>query len=391
MHNPDVVIAGAGPAGSLAALVLARAGARVCLVDRAAFPRDKLCGDTMNPGAVGILERFGLARVLESDGLPIDGMVVTGPRGVQVRGRYLRHKSAPRAWALRRRDLDAALVAAAVKAGAQLEERVTVRGPIVDVDRGHARVRGLLVRGSDGRSLALPAAVTIAADGRRSAVATTLGLSHAIASPRRWVVGGYFGGVDGLSSYGEMHVRGNHYIGVAPVPDGLANVCLVSAVRSRFARPDALLRDAVTADPQLGRRFGQATLVGGVVSIGPMGVDASAAGIPGLLLAGDAAGFIDPITGDGLRFALRGGELAGLTASWMLETGRPDGHERLARRRADDFADKWRFNRTIRALVGSHLGVYAGALGASLAPWAFRRVITYAGDTHLADTTIEDA
>ena len=56
----DVLIAGAGPAGAIAAMVLARAGARVLVLDRARFPRDKLCGDTLNPGALAVLERLGL-------------------------------------------------------------------------------------------------------------------------------------------------------------------------------------------------------------------------------------------------------------------------------------------------------------------------------------------
>ena len=66
----DVIICGAGPAGSVAATVLARGGARVLLLDRARFPRDKLCGDTMNPGTVAILRRLGLTERFESAALP---------------------------------------------------------------------------------------------------------------------------------------------------------------------------------------------------------------------------------------------------------------------------------------------------------------------------------
>ena len=86
--SPDVLIAGAGPAGSIAALLLARAGVRVRLLDRATFPRDKLCGDTLNPGALDILRRLGIATDIERAGLPIRGMVVTGAGGVSVHGEY---------------------------------------------------------------------------------------------------------------------------------------------------------------------------------------------------------------------------------------------------------------------------------------------------------------
>src|SRR5262245_10130458 len=86
MH--DVLIVGAGPAGAIAGLVAARAGARVRIVDRAVFPRDKLCGDTVNPGTLGMLRRLGVAGEIERRGRPVAGMVLTGERGVTIEGRY---------------------------------------------------------------------------------------------------------------------------------------------------------------------------------------------------------------------------------------------------------------------------------------------------------------
>jgi flavin-dependent dehydrogenase len=84
----DVIVCGAGPAGSVAATVLARGGARVLLVDRARFPRDKLCGDTINPGTVAILRRLGLFEAIEPMTSRVDGMIVTGEHGVAVHCRY---------------------------------------------------------------------------------------------------------------------------------------------------------------------------------------------------------------------------------------------------------------------------------------------------------------
>src|SRR5262245_66319580 len=103
----DVLIAGAGPAGSLAALRLARAGARVLLVDRARFPRDKLCGDTLNPGAMRLADRAGLRARIEAVSRPLDGMLITGGSGVRVRGTYGRGLVAR---ALTRRVLDRVLL-----------------------------------------------------------------------------------------------------------------------------------------------------------------------------------------------------------------------------------------------------------------------------------------
>src|SRR5262245_50661666 len=114
MH--DVLICGAGPAGTSAALVLARAGARVLVVDRARFPRHKLCGDTLNPGALAVLDRLGVGGAAQS-GLPISGMIVTGEPDVRVEGRY---SGTLVGRSLARTELDAALVAAASAAGAQV-------------------------------------------------------------------------------------------------------------------------------------------------------------------------------------------------------------------------------------------------------------------------------
>src|SRR5262249_30396807 len=152
---------------------------------------------------------------------------------------------------------------------------------------------------------------------------------------------------------GEMHVRHNHYIGVAPVPGGIVNVCLVTPSEpgdARFRDPGALLIRSVAADALLRDRFSAARMVQPPVVLGPLAVDAHPGGIDGLLLAGDAAGFIDPMTGDGLRFALRGAELAAAAALEVLDRGWSGVHARLAARRHRDFAGKWRFNRMVRRL-----------------------------------------
>jgi flavin-dependent dehydrogenase len=115
----------------VAALVLARAGARVAMLDRATFPRDKLCGDTVNPGTLAILRRLGVAGAVEARGLPVHGMRVTGANGVVIDGRYPRGLHGV---AILRRDFDWILVQAAVAAGATFEPGVTVREAIVDAD-----------------------------------------------------------------------------------------------------------------------------------------------------------------------------------------------------------------------------------------------------------------
>jgi flavin-dependent dehydrogenase len=377
----DAIVAGAGPAGAVAATVLARGGARVLVVDRAAFPRDKLCGDTINPGTRAVLGRLGLLHRFEHKALRIDGMIVTGERGIVVRGAY---GGGLQGLAILRRDLDAALVEDACAAGARVEQRVLVRGPIVDCEGGAVRVRGVVIAGRDGRDVRIPAPLVIAADGRRSRIALALGLVRYPRRPRRWAIGTYFEGVNGTSDFGEMHIRGRFYVGVAAVPSGLTNVCLVTTAREGFDDPGALLRRLVDADWHLADRFTGARLATKPVVIGPLAVESDERRIAGLLVAGDASGFIDPLTGDGLRFAICGGELAARAALGALERRTADPQSTLVRMRRRMFARKWRFNRGVRLLVGAEPLVRAAGAAVTIAPSLLRRAISFAGDVRLA-------
>src|SRR5260221_587541 len=134
----DVLIVGAGPAGSVAATVLARAGARVRLVDRAMFPRDKMCGDTVNPGTLAVLRRLGMADAAERGGLTVRGMLVTSEHAA-IQASY---PDGLTGRALLRRDLDQALVRHAIDAGAAFESGVTVRRLAIATDRSRTHAAG---------------------------------------------------------------------------------------------------------------------------------------------------------------------------------------------------------------------------------------------------------
>ena len=394
----DVLIVGAGPAGAIAGLVLARAGVRVRIVDRASFPRDKLCGDTVNPGTLARLRALGVADAIVARGLRVDGMVVTGEGGVSIEGRY---PAGAHGRAIVRRELDWLLLQAAIDAGCEFEPGVNVRAAVCD-EGNRPQVRGVIAA-SRGGEVRIDAPLTIAADGRRSAIGFGLGIARHPARPRRWAIGAYYGdfGVRLVSAsddpdadtsvtptlLGEMHVRRGRYIGVAPVPGGLTNVCLVRPARpgdTELGDPIALLARELRCDGMLRDRAAAARMVAPPVVLGPLAVDADArAALDGLLFAGDAAGFIDPMTGDGLRFAVRGGELAAAAALRALAHGWRGVHARLAAERRAEFGGKWRFNRALRALVASPRAVGMAAAGARLAPAVMQRVIARAGDCHV--------
>ena len=368
------LVVGAGPAGAVAALVLARAGVHVRLIERSEFPRHKVCGDTLNPGALSILDRLGLGDRVRAHAIPISGMLVTGPRGARVACDYPHGLTGA---AITRRDLDAALVDAAIAAGVEFMPAVRVRD---GVNETGLRVTGVrLAR----RSERMTARVVIAADGRRSTLAFGFNLTRFADAPKRWAFGAYFSDVAGVTTRGEMHVRTDGYIGVAGLGGGVTNVCVVQEIPADRLPPDQVIARAVSSDPELRDRFARARQISPVSSLGPLAVEADAAGCTGLLLAGDAAGFVDPMTGDGLRFALRGGELAAEAALFELETGVP-AHPRLLEARRREFSGKWRINRALRRLVGSPGAVQVAA--AISACWAqpVRYLIGVAGDVPLA-------
>ena len=372
-----VVVVGAGPAGSVAAILLARAGVHVRLIDRAPFPRDKLCGDTLNPGALSILDRLSLGGRVRARAVPISGMTVTGPDGVRVTCDY---PSDLMGAAVVRRDLDAALVDAAIAAGVDFVPGAPVRGVMTDAQ---SRISGVRVGRDEQR---MPARVVIAADGRRSTLAFALGLTQLAPAPRRWAFGAYFTDVQGVTSHGEMHVRTDQYVGVAGLGANTVNVCVVRESVGDGAEhiaPDRVISRAIERDPELRARFARARQVSAVASLGPLAVEARAAGCPGLLLAGDAAGFVDPMTGDGLRFALQGGALAAEAALFELETGLPS-YRRLDAARRREFSRKWRMNRAIRSLVASPRGVRVAAALSAWWPLPVRYLIGVAGDVPLA-------
>jgi flavin-dependent dehydrogenase len=403
----DVLIVGAGPAGSVAATVLARAGARVRIVDRATFPREKLCGDTINPGTLALLRRLQLADTFEARSLAIGGMTITGEGGVLVDESY------PRALAGRsiaRADLDWLLLQQAASAGAEVECGVAVRAALVRHDAVQPVVEGVAT-GCHGSTRVLPARVTIAADGRHSTLAFSLNLARHPQRPRRWAVGAHFadvaGGTWGPASAGpgtdlvtsaspaeagphvrgEMHIRRDRYIGIAPLPGGLTNVCVVVPFRAhapRFDHPDLFVRRQIEREDMLRDRFASARLVRPPIVLGPLAVDAIGGSVDGLLFAGDAAGFVDPMTGDGLRFAVRGGELAAAAALRALEHGWCGVHDWLSHARRREFTGKQRFNRMIRSIVGSPGAITLASRAAMLMPFVVRALVREAGDCKLA-------
>ena len=356
--DADGLIAGAGPAGSAAAVHLAQAGWRVVVVDRAEFPRDKPCSEYMSPEAVRLLDRLGVVPDLEAAGaVALEGTTVIGARGSRLTGLF--REAEPRPFrpaglSLPRRILDARLLRAARDAGADVRERTRLEALLHD---GGA-VAGAMVRGPDGRHYPIRARLTIGADGLGSLVARRLGRRHS-SVPRRVAFVAHVRGVAGMGSTAEMHVGDAGYVGLNRIGADLYNVALVvpqslaAAARGEATR---FFFSTLDAFPEVRGRVDRSRLEREVLVTGPFASRAGRVTAGGALLVGDAADFFDPFTGQGIYSALRGAEMAALTACGALERSGIASAEALApyrqlRRRA--FAGKWAVERLIG--YGMHL------------------------------------
>jgi geranylgeranyl reductase family protein len=336
MELYDAVIVGAGPAGSAAAIVLGRAGRRVLLLDRHAFPRDKPCGDLIGARAMAAAAQLGVLPASFGQFARIQGAFIIADGGAldlvpsSAIGRRL--LAALDARVIPRVHFDDLLVQSAAGAGADLR-RATVR----DVATWHNGSR--LVRiASPAGDTAIAARAVIVAGGYGCRVAADAAPGERDDGPCRGIaMRGYFRNVSApcdriVFSLERWLLPG--YGWLFPLPDGGANVGVGTLVTRASPTPPRLdeLWERFTADP----RSQAATWLSAAVPVGrprtwplDLGPRRRRLVADGLLVAGEAAGLVGPLTGAGIAFALESGQLAGEVAAAALAAG-DTSRERLA-------------------------------------------------------------
>lgn len=317
-RTADVLVVGGGPAGSAAAILLARAGLEVCLLEKGTFPREKPCGEYLSPGCIPLLSRLGVRPFLEAVRPHlIRGMRIEAPKGTVIMGTYPGNGARPHGYSLPRYRFDTLLFDAARRAGVLCLEGWRV----VDLIREGPKVTGVIAD-SDGRVQSFTAPVTIGADGRNSVVARRLELFAWHPSHRKVALVQRFQVPRELGDLGEVYLGRAGYCILNPQGAGVVNVAVVvdQGDLPLHRAWEGVFRELLAAYPQVQPKLTGAYPVGPLWVRGPLACRSAQVAGEGFLLIGDAAWYYDPMTGEGIYQALRGAELAAdITAEALRE------------------------------------------------------------------------
>lgn len=330
----DVLIIGAGPAGSSAAIHLARSGLRVLLAEQKSFPRAKLCGEFISPECLVHFERLGVYESMrDARGADLLETVFysRGGRSVSVPSEWFGMRGTV-ALGLSRAEMDQRLLLGARASGAEVLEEAQAMGPLLE----DGRVCGARLR-VGGERLEARARVTIDATGRARSLARRVGAGSGKARAsdddkahqstkegraRLVAFKAHLENAVGDDACCEIYFYRGGYGGLSRVEGGLGNLCFIAAardVRACGSDPGRVMREVVCSNSRAARTLARARARSEWLSVALEGFGRREV-VPaeGLLAAGDAASFIDPFTGSGMLMALESGELVARVLSRHL-------------------------------------------------------------------------
>ncbi len=317
--DADVIVVGAGPAGSAAAHRLAQAGLDVLLLEKTSFPREKVCGDGLTPRAVASLVAMGIDTSVDNGFIRNYGLRIIGG-GMRLELPWPELASYPSYGLVRPRlDFDELLARQAQKAGARLHELCTVTGPVTDAS---GRLTGVTAKsGPDRQEVTYRAPLVIAADGASARLALAMGIAKRDDRPMGVAVRRYFTSPrhedDMLESWLELRTASGDllpgYGWVFGVGDGTSNVGLgILNTTSAWQDTDykklmAHWTGGMPAEWQFDEAHAVGPVRGGAL---PMGFNRTPHYRQGLLLVGDAGGAVNPFNGEGIAYAMESGLMA---------------------------------------------------------------------------------
>lgn len=319
----DVIIVGAGPAGSALAYFLAARGLDVLLLDKSTFPRDKTCGDGLSPRALRVLRSMGLLDPLLAVGWRVNNVLIFAPNGRPITAPVPPYDGLPEfALVLPRLQLDDLIRAQAVKAGAEFRSQFNV----TDILREGDQVVGVRAAAPAGPT-ELRAPLTVLATGASVGLLEHAGL---LAAPPAFgrAARTYYEGVRGLSDTVEFHfdsVPLPGYGWVFPISPTAANVgagYFVRAGKPPMRNSPRQVMSQFVANPYVANMLDGARPAAPPKGY-PLRFDFPTArtAFPGLALAGEACGLVNPLTGEGIDYALESAEVAAEVLGDALRCG----------------------------------------------------------------------
>jgi menaquinone-9 beta-reductase len=341
-RDADVIVVGAGPAGSATAHHLALAGHDVLLLEKTSFPREKVCGDGLTPRAVRSLVSMGIDTSEQAGWLHNKGLRIIGG-GMRLEIPWPELASYPAYGLVRpRSDFDDLLARQAVKSGAVLRENTTVTGPVLDKA---GRITGVTTKGENG-AVTYSAPLVVAADGNSSRLSLAMGLEKRDDRPMGVAVRTYYRSPrhadDWLESWLELWDRGPENTGgrarllpgygwIFGVGDGTSNVGLgilnTSTAWGKVDYKDLLKRWLDQTPEEWGFRDENRTQPVRGAAL-PMGFNRQPHYANGMLLVGDSGGMVNPFNGEGIAYAMESGEIAAQVIGQALARPTADARER---------------------------------------------------------------
>jgi geranylgeranyl reductase family protein len=387
----DVVVVGGGPSGAAAAYWLAEAGHHVVVLEKSVFPRDKTCGDGLTPRAVGQLHDMGLAGPLSE--FHRFGGLRSVAHGMTLELEWPRHPEfPPYGYVVPRRHLDEMVAEAAVKAGATLWQATEAIAPLVEgglvVGALAKRKEAPEIPGARGvPEIEVRGRYLLVADGANSRFGRALGTARARRYPLGMAIRGYFRSPGHDQDWIESHLdlrdrKGDALPGygwIFPVGDGTVNVGvgLLSTFRDwKGVNTSHLMEAFVEMAPshwELSPDTATCAPTGGRL---PMGNSVEPSAGPTWLVAGDAAGSINPFNGEGIAYAYETGRIAAEVLDQALRTGDGLALARYPARLEDAYGLYFRVARAFVRAIGNPLVMReltrVGMRSRSLMEWVLR-------------------
>jgi geranylgeranyl reductase family protein len=319
----DVIIVGGGPGGSTAAAFLAKKGRKVLLLDKEKWPRDKTCGDAISGKSLNVLRELGMIEALEkADHSVITGLTFSSPNGKQVSIPFRKNeKGIAKGYVCRRLVYDNLLWNNARHSGAHAHEGVSVTSVI----RENEKIVGVKAKLHDGKEAEFRGKLLIGADGVSSIIAREVRGSEVDPAHTCLAYRAYYSGVTGMNDTIEIHFVKScmpGYFWIFPLENGLANVgigMIMSDVRKKNVKLDKAMLDAIETNPLFKNRFANAKMVSPLKAWSlPFGSKKRKVHTDNVMLIGDAAGLVDPFSGEGIGNAMTSGFIASKVADEAL-------------------------------------------------------------------------